>query len=277
VSALSVAGRPVRLTLEDDAHDPAQAAAAFQTLRGAGVQAVIGPFTSAMATAVVPLANAAGLLVVSPTVTSMDFYGRDDHFFRLHRTTRDNARDYARVLAARVWPATDYTRLTIESDALVGLRLRPTGQALKLAVELENLEAHSLLTELAGKVRPDDPFIARLRVDTASGGSLLLRIDLKQPVRPQTFNLAPVAAYRHRAVIDLYAAVERDPLLGLIQEKQAAERQAQAAVQATRTPGDALGSFIEGLPPRTAAGGAGVADSTGAPGTAASFLPSRIS
>jgi branched-chain amino acid transport system substrate-binding protein len=96
-----VRGRPVQLTVEDDGQDPAQAGAAFARLRAAGVQAVIGPFTSGMAAVLVPLADAAGLVMVSPTVTSLDFYGKDDHFFRLHRTTRDNAGDYARMLTQR--------------------------------------------------------------------------------------------------------------------------------------------------------------------------------
>lgn len=148
----------------------------------------------------------------------------------------------ARIVAARVWPAPDYTRLTLESDAPVGLRLRPGADPLRLVLELDGLEASPLLADLAGKVRPDDPFIARVRLEApVAGGPLRLVVDLKQAALPQTFSLAPVAAYQHRAVIDLYPVVERDPLLALIREKQAAEQQAQSQVR------DSLGSFIEGL------------------------------
>lgn len=100
-SAGGVQGQAVRLTIEDHGQQPEQAARAFETLRQAGVHAVIGPFTSGMAEVVLPLANAAGLLLVSPTVTSMDFYGIDDQLVRLHRTTRDNASDYALQLVGR--------------------------------------------------------------------------------------------------------------------------------------------------------------------------------
>ena len=102
-AAGGLAGQPVRLAVEDDGQNARQAKLAFEALQAAGVHAVVGPFTSAMATTLVPLAGAAGLPLVSPTVTSMDFYGKDDPLFRIHRTTRDNARDYATVLAARGW------------------------------------------------------------------------------------------------------------------------------------------------------------------------------
>jgi N-acetylmuramoyl-L-alanine amidase len=65
-----------------------------------------------------------------------------------------------------------------------------------------------------------------------------LVIDLKQPVAPQQFELAPVAAYQHRLVFDLYPEKERDPLALLVREKEQAEQEAAKAVQ------DALGEFI---------------------------------
>jgi len=49
---------------------------------------------------------------------------------------------------------------------------------------------------------------------------------------------APVAAYQHRLVFDLYPTQERDPLLALIRDKETAERDAAKTVQ------DALGEFI---------------------------------
>jgi branched-chain amino acid transport system substrate-binding protein len=106
-----VRGQPVQLTVEDDGKDPVRASEAFSRLRAAGVQAVIGPFTSDMAAVLVPLAEAAGLLLLSPTVTSLDFHGKDDYLFRLHRTTRDNAGDCARLLARR-----DQRRVAVAYD-----------------------------------------------------------------------------------------------------------------------------------------------------------------
>lgn len=94
-------GERVSLLVEDDGQDPERAQQALRRLVAAPVDAVIGPFTSTVAEAVLPVAESAGLLLVSPTVTALEFHGRDDMLVRIHRTTRDNAQDYARMLQAR--------------------------------------------------------------------------------------------------------------------------------------------------------------------------------
>ncbi len=94
-------GRIVEVVARDDAQNPETAARAARDLVAAGVSAIIGPFTSSMAEATLPVTGAAGILQVSPTITSMTFYGKDDNLFRINRTTRDNARDYAKVMVDR--------------------------------------------------------------------------------------------------------------------------------------------------------------------------------
>lgn len=94
-------GRMVELIHRDDAQNAETAAKSARELVEARVEAVIGPFTSGMAKVIVPITGAAGIFQVSPTITSMDFYGQDDNLFRINRTTRDNARDYARVMRER--------------------------------------------------------------------------------------------------------------------------------------------------------------------------------
>ncbi|MFY8083596.1 MAG: N-acetylmuramoyl-L-alanine amidase [Rubrivivax sp.] len=156
-------------------------------------------------------------------------------------TVSDAARAVA-ILAVRVWPAADYTRVTIESDAPLAARqfLTPEGPP-RLVIDIDGLELDGALRELVGKVRPDDPYIAGVRVGQVQPRIVRLVLDLKQPVAPQQFVLAPVAAYRHRLVLDLFPQVERDPLLALVQEREQASRQAAQAVQ------DALGDFIAGV------------------------------
>ena len=105
-------------------------------------------------------------------------------------------------------------------------------------IDVDGLELSPQLRELVGKVRSDDPFIAGVRVGQNQPRVVRLVIDLKQPTAPQLFTLAPVAAYRHRLVFDLYPTQERDPLLELIRDKEQAEQKAAQAVQ------DALGEFI---------------------------------
>jgi len=96
-----VGGRMVELVSRDDAQNKETAAKSSAELVEAKVEAVVGPFTSSMAEVIVPITGQAGIFQVSPTITSMAFYGKDDNLFRINRTTRDNARDYAKVMMER--------------------------------------------------------------------------------------------------------------------------------------------------------------------------------
>ena len=144
----------------------------------------------------------------------------------------------AGIVAVRVWPANDYTRLTIESSGALSATHFLTQGPDRLVVDLDGLELNAKLRELVGKVQPDDPYIAGVRVGQFQARVVRLVIDLKQPVAPQQFTLAPVAAYQDRLVFDLYPTKTADPLLALIREKENAEARAAQAVQ------DALGELI---------------------------------
>lgn len=100
-AAGGVDGRLLELVTADDQQDPATAAAAFHRLRESGVSVIVGPMTSAMAMAVVPLANAARLAMVSPTVTTSALTRLDDQFFRVISSTREYAIASARFHAQR--------------------------------------------------------------------------------------------------------------------------------------------------------------------------------
>ena len=93
-------GRLLEVISKDDAQNKETASAAAQELVATNnIEGVIGPFSSSMAEAVVPVLGAAQIFEISPTITSMAFYGKDDNLFRINRTTRDNAQDYAKVMA----------------------------------------------------------------------------------------------------------------------------------------------------------------------------------
>ena len=157
----------------------------------------------------------------------------------------------ATIVAVRVWPAAEYTRVTLESDTPLSIRHFMADNPQRLVIDIDGLELSPTLRELVGKVRSDDPFIDGVRVGQNQPRMVRLVIDLKQPTAPQLFTLAPVAAYQHRAVFDLHPTHERDPLLALVQDKAQAEQKAAQAVQ------DALGEFIGKMNapvgPRTAA------------------------
>ena len=125
----------------------------------------------------------------------------------------------ATILAVRVWPAPDYSRVTIESDGALKTRYGFVANPPRLAVDIEGIELNAALRELVAKVRSDDPTIAGIRVGQFAPGVVRLVLDLKQPAQPQVFSLAPVAAYQHRLVFDLYPTLVADPLETLIAER----------------------------------------------------------
>ena len=126
----------------------------------------------------------------------------------------------ATILTVRVWPASDYTRVTIESDAALTTTPLFIANPPRLAVDIEGIELNPALKELVGKVRPDDPFITGVRVGQYTANTVRLVLDLRQMVLPQVFNLPPVrsdnAQYQHRLVLDLYPTKVADPLEALI-------------------------------------------------------------
>jgi len=125
----------------------------------------------------------------------------------------------ATIVAVRVWPAPEYSRVTIESDRQLVAKQFFVPTPPRLAVDIEGLDLDPSLRELVAKVRPDDPNIAGIRVGQYAPGVVRLVVDLKQAARPQVFTLQPVAAYQHRLVFDLYPAVPPDPLEALIAER----------------------------------------------------------
>ncbi len=121
----------------------------------------------------------------------------------------------AQLLAVRVWPASDYTRVTLESDTELKAQYFSVPNPDRLVIDVEGLELNAQLRELVRKVSSDDPYIAGIRVGQNRPKVARLVIDLKQTIKPQVFGLAPVAAYQHRLVFDLYPTKAVDPQLAL--------------------------------------------------------------
>ena len=121
----------------------------------------------------------------------------------------------ASIVAVRVWPAADYTRVTIESDQALAAKHFLVDSPHRLVIDIEGLTLSPGLRELIGKVKADDPYIAGVRVGQNTPTVVRIVLDLKQAVAPQIFTLTPVAAYKHRLVFDLRPRVEADPLVAL--------------------------------------------------------------
>ncbi len=123
------------------------------------------------------------------------------------------------VLAVRVWPAADYTRVTLETDASVKFSHLTVKNPERLVVDLEGVELNGVLDGLSGKIGADDPYIKLLRAGRFKPGVVRLVMELKTEVAPQVFVLAPVGEYGHRLVLDVYPANPVDPLLALLEKK----------------------------------------------------------
>src|SRR4051794_3680569 len=136
---------------------------------------------------------------------------------------------HAQVIASRIWPARDYTRLTLESIAEVKYQVFAVKDPERLVLDLET-EMTSALVELDGKVMADDPYIKGLRVARNRPGVVRVVLDLKTEVKPQVFTLIPVAEYGHRLVLDIYPAEAVDPLAELIAQGAKREQPPQDKV-----------------------------------------------
>lgn len=125
----------------------------------------------------------------------------------------------AQILAVRVWPAEDYTRVTLENDGDIKATHLMVANPPRLVVDINNLTLNETLKSLVAKVEPNDPYIKQVRVGQFQPNVVRLVFDLKEEVKPQVFNLAPVAGYRNRLIFDLYPVRPADPLAALIQQR----------------------------------------------------------
>ncbi|MEK7768560.1 MAG: AMIN domain-containing protein, partial [Pseudomonadota bacterium] len=122
------------------------------------------------------------------------------------------------ISAARVWPAAEYTRITLESATPIQYSVSMLKNPDRVVVDLEDITLTSELENLPGKINAADPYIRALRIGRFKPGVLRLVLDLKTEVAPQVFELKPVASYGYRLVLDIYPAIPLDPLMALLNE-----------------------------------------------------------
>lgn len=127
------------------------------------------------------------------------------------------------IVSVRVWPAPDYSRVTIETERPLQATHFLVENPDRLVIDIEGLSVDSALRDLVAKVEPNDPYIAQIRVGQNRPNVVRLVLDLKAKVKPQVFSLAPVGEYKDRLVLDLYPVDPPDPLAALIEESQRKE------------------------------------------------------
>ncbi|XTZ39202.1 N-acetylmuramoyl-L-alanine amidase AmiC [Salmonella enterica] len=127
----------------------------------------------------------------------------------------------SQVVAVRVWPASSYTRVTVESNRVIKYNQFALSNPERVVVDLEGVHLNSVLKGMSAQIRNDDPYIKSARVGQFDPQTVRMVFELKQNVKPQLFALAPVAGFKERLVMDLYpvnAQDVQDPLLALLEE-----------------------------------------------------------
>ena len=127
---------------------------------------------------------------------------------------------HASLLAARLWPAQEYTRLILESAAPIEHQLVVLRDPNRVVLDLARIDVTPELRELPAHVQLGDPYIATIRIGTQSGGFLRVVLVLKEEVNPQVFALKPVAEFGYRLVVDLYPLTPLDPLMALLESER---------------------------------------------------------
>ena len=131
------------------------------------------------------------------------------------------------ILAVRVWPARDYTRVTLEHDQAIKYSHLLVKDPERLVLDLEGVEFNSVLQTLPSKILDSDPYIKLIRAGRNKPGVVRLVIELKGEVKPQVFSLKPVGEYGHRLVLDLYPVEPIDPLMALLEKSGEAPPKAE--------------------------------------------------
>jgi N-acetylmuramoyl-L-alanine amidase len=140
------------------------------------------------------------------------------------------------ILAVRIWPAEDYTRVTLESDSPIKFKQFLVKNPERLVIDLEDVELNSVLKGVADKLTVSDPYIEKFRAGLFKPGVVRMVLDLKVAVKPSVFTLKPVGQYGNRLVLDLYPEHPADPLMALVKNPgdeaggspEAARKQADA-------------------------------------------------
>lgn len=141
----------------------------------------------------------------------------------------------AQMVDVRMWPAEEYTRVTLEHDQPIKFKyfLVRSPMPYRLVVDIEGLTLTAMLQKMISDVSPNDPYIKSVRIGQYTPTIVRLVMDLKSEVRPEVFSLKPVANYKYRLIFDIYPVESEDPIAGVI-----------AGLNGQKTPSDPLGELL---------------------------------
>jgi N-acetylmuramoyl-L-alanine amidase len=126
------------------------------------------------------------------------------------------------IVSARLWPAQEYTRLTLESQAPITHKVFTISGPDRLVLDLEDIDSNAAVESLPSKISPEDPYVSGIRIGRFKPGTVRLVLDLKTQVKPQIFVLQPIGEYGYRLVLDIYPAEPADPIIALLENNKPA-------------------------------------------------------
>jgi N-acetylmuramoyl-L-alanine amidase len=124
------------------------------------------------------------------------------------------------VTSARVWPAQDYTRITLESAQPFVYKMSVIQNPDRVVVDITNIDLNQVVKSLSDKILASDPYIKQIRVAKFQQNVVRVVADLKTEAKPNAFTLMPTGDYKYRLVLDVYPL--KDPLMAMIEERDAA-------------------------------------------------------
>jgi N-acetylmuramoyl-L-alanine amidase len=151
-----------------------------------------------------------------------------------------------KIIASRVWPAQDFTRITLESNKPFVYKMQIISNPDRVVLDIENVEFNQIIKSTNDRVLPTDPYIKQIRVARFQQNVVRLVVDLKDVSKPNAFSLKPTGDYNHRLVLDIHPL--HDPLMAMLAARDAATNaQANIPVDASQ-PSSEPQSSTEALP-----------------------------
>lgn len=103
------------------------------------------------------------------------------------------------VEGARIWPAPDHTRVVFDLGAGVEHSIFSLQNPARLVIDIKNVDLGADFSQLDLGSSP----IKRIRSAPRNGSDLRVVLDLKDHIKPRSFQLDPNQQYGHRLVVDL--------------------------------------------------------------------------
>ncbi|MDX7989198.1 AMIN domain-containing protein [Xenorhabdus sp. 12] len=148
----------------------------------------------------------------------------------------------SKVIAVRIWPASSYTRVTLESNIPLKYRQFLLSNPNRIVIDLQGIQLNSVLSSLGTQVQKRDPYLKLVRAGQFNPQTVRLVFEIKQPIAPHIFTLPPIAKFKHRLVLDLYPKkatnIDDDPLQALLEEYNSGNLEKHMPAE-TRKPGKA--------------------------------------